>query len=472
MRNASNYENARVAADVSLLSGTAIVPSDLPSVLNSSLENANINLMELKALIKEAELKQKQNEVLKKYRIEWRKEIGRWRTYIGGMKRERKDKQKLIDLILEFEGVSADTTPPLRALWKGFEKRRRAKRADTTVQLDIRYKDMYLSKSRLWTKCAGDITRDDAYEFFEFCRAEKKRPKERKKGVRETDLLFKQRYWWQIQATMGAFWDYICEQGYAQSNIFKDMDIHPDNFDEPTFTPEEDTVFSAWEARRVKQLALEDAENTRGSASLGILLLFTLGLRVGEICALQWRDIITLPDGRKQLHIQREIVHQPSGGYKLLNHAKTRAGDRYLPLNNYCQELLKKVRTYNVINGAPVLSPDDFIFQRKWRKTWTHCTTSSFNPRIRKYCNMAGMNVIKSCHDIRRTCLTEMYDAGIPLKQLQYFAGHETPMQTLDYIRRRNDFDITEYILDDSDLLGGYPEKGVETEKVKKVKVV
>ena len=90
MRNESNYENSCVSADVSLLSGTSIVPSDLPSVLNSSLENANINLMELKALIKEAELKQKQNEVLKKYRIEWRKEIGRWRTYIGGMKRERR----------------------------------------------------------------------------------------------------------------------------------------------------------------------------------------------------------------------------------------------------------------------------------------------------------------------------------------------------------------------------------------------
>ena len=29
MRNASNYENARVAADVSLLSGTSIVSSDL-----------------------------------------------------------------------------------------------------------------------------------------------------------------------------------------------------------------------------------------------------------------------------------------------------------------------------------------------------------------------------------------------------------------------------------------------------------
>ena len=65
-----------------------------------------------------------------------------------------------------------------------------------------------------------------------------------------------------------------------------------------------------------------------------------------------------------------------------------------------------------------------------------------------------------------------MYDAETHLNQLQYSAGHETPMQTLEYIRRRNDFDITDFMLDDSVLLGGYQEKSVETEKVKKVKVV
>ena len=62
------------------------------------------------------------------------------------------------------------------------------------------------------------------------------------------------------------------------------------------------------------------------------------------------------------------------------------------------------------------------------------------------------MNIKKSMHDIRRTCLTVMYDSGIKVKQLQYFAGHSTVQQTLDYIRRQADVDIDEWLIDDSDL--------------------
>ena len=72
------------------------------------------------------------------------------------------------------------------------------------------------------------------------------------------------------------------------------------------------------------------------------------------------------------------------------------------------------------------------------------------------------MDVKKSMHDIRRTCLTTMYDSGIKPKQLQYFAGHSTPEQTLDYIRRKDDVEIDEWLIDDSDLLNGETE-GAET---------
>ena len=62
------------------------------------------------------------------------------------------------------------------------------------------------------------------------------------------------------------------------------------------------------------------------------------------------------------------------------------------------------------------------------------------------------MTVKKSMHDIRRTCLTTMYDRGIKIRQLQYFAGHSTPEQTMDYIPRKNDVEIDEWLIDDRDL--------------------
>lgn len=52
-----------------------------------------------------------------------------------------------------------------------------------------------------------------------------------------------------------------------------------------------------------------------------------------------------------------------------------------------------------------------------------------FNGRLEKYCRQMGIPV-KSCHDIRRTAITNLDDAGMPTKALQAFAGHSTEAMT------------------------------------------
>ena len=57
------------------------------------------------------------------------------------------------------------------------------------------------------------------------------------------------------------------------------------------------------------------------------------------------------------------------------------------------------------------------------------------------------MSVIKSPHDIRRTTLTNLYNAGMPLKKVQEFAGHSSLKQTMDYIRiTDDDIETMQYI--------------------------
>ena len=51
----------------------------------------------------------------------------------------------------------------------------------------------------------------------------------------------------------------------------------------------------------------------------------------------------------------------------------------------------------------------------------------------------AGMSEAKSLHDIRRTVLTNLYYAGMPLKDIQKFAGHTSLQQTMDYIKIKED---------------------------------
>jgi site-specific recombinase XerD len=133
-------------------------------------------------------------------------------------------------------------------------------------------------------------------------------------------------------------------------------------------------------------------------------------------------------------------------GYTVLPHCKTPAGDRRLLLNNKVKEVFDQIRNYNLNNGISV-DTDDYIFMRQEKGTITMCTPTCFDHRIRKYCKHAGMSVIKSQHDIRRTVLTNLYMIGMPLKKIQEYAGHSSLKQTMDYIRiTDDDIDMLPYL--------------------------
>ena len=133
-------------------------------------------------------------------------------------------------------------------------------------------------------------------------------------------------------------------------------------------------------------------------------------------------------------------------GFDILPHCKTPAGDRRLQLNQKAIETLKLIKELNQKNNLPT-ECDDFIFLRWDKEEIKYCTPRSFDPCLRRYCKHAGMDVIKSPHDVRRTVLTNLYTANMPLKKIQEFAGHSSLKQTMDYIRiTDDDIDMIQYL--------------------------
>ena len=60
-------------------------------------------------------------------------------------------------------------------------------------------------------------------------------------------------------------------------------------------------VFSEAEEQQIKEYALQDFErNTELTTALAVVLNFSLGLRVGELVALKWKDL-----KNSYLHIRR-----------------------------------------------------------------------------------------------------------------------------------------------------------------------
>ena len=149
--------------------------------------------------------------------------------------------------------------------------------------------------------------------------------------------------------------------------------------------------------------------------------------------------------------MQREMVSNvtedgKAKGVTILPHCKTPAGDRRLLLNAEARETLKQIRQYNQDRGI-LCTPDDFVFLRVRKGKIEHITTRSIDSRLRRYCRETGMKVEKSPHDIRRTVLTNLYHAGMPLKKVQEFAGHSSLKQTMDYIRvSDDDIDTMQFI--------------------------
>ena len=132
-------------------------------------------------------------------------------------------------------------------------------------------------------------------------------------------------------------------------------------------------------------------------------------------------------------------------GYKLVNHTKTPAGNRFVPISPELSKVLEKVKKLNQEKGLPT-GPDDFVFLRRRKGEIKECTCRCFESRLKKYCKKAGMETLKSQHDIRRTFATMLYYDGMPKKSIQKYMGHSSLKQTEDYIHIRDINDEEKYI--------------------------
>lgn len=405
-----------------------------PVNLSESNLYDTISIERLETLLKGAKDKMNRKEILSKHKPEIKQlPSGKWYTRIDGKKVERVNKKDLEDLVLEFYKVKEVT---LSSIFENYLFCRKRDVADTTWQKDIRYYESFIKDSPIAEIPLSKLSLDDGYRFLDHCLAVKP-------GM-------KRKYWNNIIGCINQMFQYALDRNLMERNPFEHLNPKKDLFGEEKKTRDGDTVFSKAEQTRVIALAEADAEYTMKSEALGIVLLFNLGIRDGELCAIKWGDVEE-NFRSKYIHIQREMVanvdeNGKAHGFKVLPHCKTPAGDRRLLLNSKAVDTLKRIKVLNQENGIPT-GEGDYIFMRMEKGNLLNCTPRSFDPRLRKYCKQAGMEVIKSPHDVRRTVLTNLYMARMPLKKIQEFAGHSSLKQTMDYIRiTDDDMDMMQYL--------------------------
>ena len=152
----------------------------------------------------------------------------------------------------------------------------------------------------------------------------------------------------------------------------------------------------------------------------GILFMLQLGLRISEVCGLQWGDIDLV---HKEVHIRRGVRRIPVGSGKtsiVIQAPKTESSKRVLPIPPKLSALLQMLYQKNTF-GSDV-----------W---FLSCSSKPVEPRcyrksIHGYLARAGAHDVNP-HMLRHTFATTCLQAGCDIKTLSELMGHSNPNITL-----------------------------------------
>ncbi|MBR4760342.1 MAG: site-specific integrase [Lachnospiraceae bacterium] len=204
----------------------------------------------------------------------------------------------------------------------------------------------------------------------------------------------------------------------SAKSFFGDMQFSKNTF-RKNIVYKEQEVFSEEEITKVMEYL--EKENTLHS--LGIMLAFQTGVRVGELTAVKKDDIVD-ENGIVSIHIQRtETKYKDENGEYVIgvkDYPKSSAGDRYV----YCTD-----RAVEIIN--------EILKRTKGKEYLFENENGRFHERmfdgvIRKCCRHCGISE-KSMHKIRKTYGTTLIDGGVDEAIIIEQMGHSDIHCTKQY---------------------------------------
>ena len=161
---------------------------------------------------------------------------------------------------------------------------------------------------------------------------------------------------------------------------------------------------------------------------LGVLLMLSTGMRIGEICALRWGNI-NLSDRSIKIDCTLQRIKNTDYDKKAndIGHTKTKlsitkpksgTSIRIIPVNNSVVCLLSKFECKN--NDSFLLSGNEKPIEPR-----------VLQYQIRKYAKELGLEEVHA-HTLRHSFATRAIEAGFDIKSLSEILGHSTTTITLD----------------------------------------
>jgi integrase len=161
------------------------------------------------------------------------------------------------------------------------------------------------------------------------------------------------------------------------------------------------------------------------------MLLAYTGIRVGELCALKWKDI-NFDECSVSI---TKTLYCPSGkaiDYKLFT-PKTKASRREISVD---EEVLKELRRHKarqnlvVMENRSTYHNKDFVFTKEFVNFGYPEVQKTMGRRMRRLLKMAKLNTNLTPHSLRHTHASLLAEAGATLPEIMERLGHKDDKTT------------------------------------------
>lgn len=179
----------------------------------------------------------------------------------------------------------------------------------------------------------------------------------------------------------------------------------------------------AYNKDQVRKL-VASLEETPSFKNLGLLITIYSGMRIGEVCALQWKDIdLEEKVIRVNKSIQRIYTEEDAMGKMktelLISTPKTKSSQREIPI---VQPLFKMMKDF-----AKICRPDYFVCSG----TTTPIEPRTYRSYYRKKTEEIGLPHLKF-HGLRHTFATQLIASKADVKTVSAILGHSDITTTLN----------------------------------------
>ncbi len=178
-------------------------------------------------------------------------------------------------------------------------------------------------------------------------------------------------------------------------------------------------ILTEEEQAKLVQYLLADLDHCK----FGTLFALLTGLRIGEICALRWKDI-SLRKKTVRIDFTMQRLQLPDNPIEnktavMIGDPKSAMSARVIPLTDFIVDFCKKME---------IPSPQAFVLTGETERYMEPRTLQYRFAKYAKECGIADVHF----HTLRHTFATRCVEVGFEMKSLSEILGHSTVKVTLD----------------------------------------